>query len=91
MSGMEVVAIIGCVAAVVSAYKDGEMIVRKIKEKRRLKQVASPPQSLERSLEQGPPAVEQAKELGIERYGSKFAVGDSEYHKHHFKTGKDIG
>lgn len=30
----------------------------------------------------GTPAVEEAKDVGIERYGPQFAVGDSEYYPH---------
>ena len=73
MSGMEVVAVIGCVAAVVSAYRDAGEVVKKIKAKRAAKRVF---QSLESSLELGPIEVEQAKDNGIERYGSRFSDGD---------------
>ncbi|KAL9074221.1 MAG: hypothetical protein Q9161_002415 [Pseudevernia consocians] len=73
---MEVVAVLGCVAALISAYKDGGNIVKQIKEKRAANKVLAPTQSLESSLERGPVAVEQAKDNGIERYGPKFATGD---------------
>lgn len=73
---MEVVAVLGCVAAVVSAYKDGGKIVKQIKAKRAAKKALAPTKSLESSLERGPIAVEQAKDNGIERYGSLFATGD---------------
>ena len=86
MSGMEVIAVIGCVAAVVSAYKDGGKIVKKIKEGRQRRKAPSPPDFLEKSLERGPAAVEQAKEFGLERYGPKFAVGDSECTRHRFRS-----
>lgn len=76
MSGMEVVAVLGCVAAVVSAYKDGGKIVKQIKAKRAAKKALAPTQSLESSLERGPIALEQAKDNGIERYGPRFATGD---------------
>ena len=78
MSGMEVVAVLGCVAAVVSAYQDGGKIVKQIKAKRAAKKALAPTQSLESSLERGPIEVEQAKDSGIERYGSRFATGDRE-------------
>ena len=78
MSGMEVVAVISCVAAVVSAYKDAGKIVKQIKAKRAAKRALAPTQSLESSLERGPVAVEQAKDNGIERYGSRFSDGDRE-------------
>lgn len=78
MSGMEVVAVLGCVAAVVSAYRDGGNIVQQIKAKRKAKKALPPTTMLETSLQRGPPAVEEAKDMGIERHGRQFAVGDSE-------------
>ena len=75
---MEVVAVIGCVAAVVSAYKDAGKIVKQIKAKRAAKRALAPTESLESSLERGPVAVEEAKDGGIERYGSRFSDGDRE-------------
>ncbi|KAI9810878.1 MAG: hypothetical protein M1827_005737 [Pycnora praestabilis] len=76
MSGLEVVAVVACVAAVVSAYGDGGAILQRIKEKRRAKRAAPPTRYLEESLARGPRAVEEAKENGVERYGRAFAVGD---------------
>lgn len=73
MSGMEVVAVISCVAAVVSAYKDGGNIVKQIKAKRAAKRAPAPTESLETSLQRGPPAVEEAKDQGIEKYGPRYA------------------
>lgn len=73
MSGLEVVAVLGCVAAVVSAYKDGGNIVKQIKAKRAAKRAPAPTESLEISLQRGPPAVEEAKDHGIERYGPRYA------------------
>ncbi|KAL6717527.1 hypothetical protein ACLMJK_005442 [Lecanora helva] len=77
MSGMEVVAIIGCVAAVVSAYKDGERIVKRIKERRAAKKALAPTGALESSLAKGPLAVEKARDEGLEEYGRTYARGDS--------------
>ncbi|KAL8886215.1 MAG: hypothetical protein Q9192_006522 [Flavoplaca navasiana] len=70
---MEAIAIIGCIAAVVSAYRDGGVIVDKIKQKRLARQAPPPPRLLEVSLARGPRAVEEAKESGIERFGNKYA------------------
>ncbi|KAI4271487.1 MAG: hypothetical protein LQ337_005967 [Flavoplaca oasis] len=70
---MEAVAIIGCIAAVVSAYRDGGVIVDKIKQKRLARQAPPPPRLLEVSLARGPRAVEEAKESGVERFGDKYA------------------
>lgn len=44
------------------------------------KRAFAPTQSLESSLERGPVAVEQAKDNGIEGYGSRFPDGDREAH-----------
>ncbi|KAL8760648.1 MAG: hypothetical protein Q9184_003185 [Pyrenodesmia sp. 2 TL-2023] len=70
---MEAIAIIGCVAAVVSAYHNGEAIVQKIKQKRVATQAPPPPRLLEDSLARGPRAVEEAKETGVERFGTRYA------------------
>ncbi|KAL8840411.1 MAG: hypothetical protein Q9176_003909 [Flavoplaca citrina] len=70
---MEAIAVIGCIAAVVSAYRDGGVIVDKIKQKRLARQAPPPPRLLEVSLARGPRAVEEAKESGIERFGNKYA------------------
>ena len=69
---------VACVAGVVSAYKDGGNIVKQIKAKRAAKRAPAPTESLEISLQRGPPAVEEAKNLGIERYGPSYAYGDRE-------------
>ena len=74
---MEVVAIINCVAAVVSAFKDGAFIVQQIKEKRHARKALPPTTLLEESLRKGSQAVEEAKEDGIQKFGSEFAIGDS--------------
>jgi hypothetical protein len=84
MSGMEVVAVIACVAAVVSAYQDGGRIVKSIKEKRAAKKAGAPTESLETSLHRGPLAVGEARDSGIERYGPRFATGDREYDQSFF-------
>ena len=70
------VAVIGCVAAVVSAYKDGGRIVKSIKAKRTAKSAPAPTEPLELSLERGPLAVGEARDNGIDRYGPQFAKGD---------------
>ncbi|KAI4148467.1 MAG: hypothetical protein L6R39_002787 [Caloplaca ligustica] len=73
---MEAIAVIGCIAAVVSAYRDGGAIVSKIKQRRLAKQAPPPPRLLEDSLAQGSKEVEAAKETGIGRFGPKYAAGD---------------
>ena len=70
---MEAIAIIGCIAAVVSAYRDGGVSVDKIKQKRLARQAPPPPRLLEDSLARGPRAVEEAKVSGVERFRDKYA------------------
>lgn len=89
MSGFEVVAVIGCVAAVVSAYKDGGKIVKQIKAKRQAKKAPAPTEPLEASLERGPVAVGEARDSGIERYGPKFATGDRMFQSTPFSRALD--
>ncbi|KAL8971132.1 MAG: hypothetical protein Q9183_001201 [Haloplaca sp. 2 TL-2023] len=73
---MEAIAIIGCIAAVVSAYKDGGILVDKIKQRRLARQAPPPTRLLEESLARGPQAVEEAKADGIDRFGPRYAAGD---------------
>ena len=72
----EVVGIVACVAAVVSAYRDGAQIVQKIKEKRRRSRADPPSSYLEQSLDQGATAVEQTTRAGVDRFGTAFKEGD---------------
>ena len=74
MSGMDVVAIIGTVAAVVSAFEHGEALLKKIKENRAERKAVLPPPTLEQSLIRGPRAVSDAYESGVETYGKAFQV-----------------
>lgn len=77
MSGIgEIVGIIACVAAVISAYKDGAKVVQKIKDKRRVARAVPPTAYLEESLNRGASAVEDAKRAGTERFGEAFKYGD---------------
>ncbi|KAL9576594.1 MAG: hypothetical protein Q9212_006972 [Teloschistes hypoglaucus] len=73
---MEAIAIIGCIAAVVSAYRDGGAIVNKIKQRRLARQAPPPTRLLEESLARGPRTIEEVKETGIERFGSRYVAGD---------------
>ena len=68
--------IVACVAAVISAYKDGAQIVQKIKDKRRRSEADPPSKFLEISLSQGAAAVEQAHQAGVDRFGTAFREGD---------------
>lgn len=79
MSGLEVVAVLGAVAGVISAYKDASRIVKDFKDKRRAKKA----DELERSLLRGPLAVQEARNHGVERFGQAFADGDRTGVLHH--------
>ncbi|KAL9101323.1 MAG: hypothetical protein Q9163_003412 [Psora crenata] len=72
---MEAVAIIGCAAAVVTAFQQGDILVKKLQRIRR-KQGPVPPKKLEESLALGPPVVRQANQYGKARFGSAFENGD---------------
>ena len=76
MSGLEVLAVVAACAAVVSAFHDGDSIVRRIKEKRRLRRESLATASLEQSLAEGPSAVQKEEQNGIDRFGTAFAKGD---------------
>lgn len=65
-----------CVAAIVSAYRDGDGIIQSIKEKRAAKRASPPPASLERSIVIAPRDIEQERRRGIERFGPAFDRGD---------------
>ncbi|KAK4898192.1 hypothetical protein LTR27_004199 [Elasticomyces elasticus] len=72
----EVVGIVACVAAVVSAYRDGGAIIQKIKVKRAARRAAAPPRLLEDSIDQAPEEIEIEKQRGIRRFGKAFEDGD---------------
>jgi len=72
MSGLELVAVVGVVAAVVSAFEAASKIVANYKDKRR----ATKAEQLQVSLTRGPLAVEDAKDSGVEKFGQAFADGD---------------
>ena len=73
---MEALAVIACVAAVVSSFRDGGAILDRIKQRRRTRNAPPPTKLLEESLAKGALAVDEAKESGIERFGPRYAVGD---------------
>ncbi|KAA6412774.1 MAG: hypothetical protein FRX48_03766 [Lasallia pustulata] len=76
MSGLEAVAVISAVAAVVSAFNDGNKLVREIKIKRKAKKATLPPPYLEESLERGPRIIEAQWDNGFRDFGQQFANGD---------------
>lgn len=66
-----------CVAAVVSAYRDGGHIIEKIKVKRAQKRAAPPSRLLEESVDQAPEDIEREKQRGVARFGKAFEAGDT--------------
>ncbi|MCJ1470871.1 hypothetical protein MMC07_009518 [Pseudocyphellaria aurata] len=86
MSGLELLAVVACVAAVCSAYHDGAELVHQIKAKRKakkaLQQVPSSQNSstaeLEASLHRGEDVVRNQYDRDFRRFGDSFAHGDRE-------------
>ena len=78
MSGLELVAVVACVAAVVSAYQDGTELVKKYKAKRQARkaQQEETTQELELSLTRGERTVQDQYNRDFRRFGQSFAEGD---------------
>ncbi|KAL8715022.1 MAG: hypothetical protein Q9220_000979 [cf. Caloplaca sp. 1 TL-2023] len=84
MSGLELVAVVACIGAIVSAYHDGAALVAQIKAKRRARREALQngylqeltTQELESSLHRGEGIVQSQFERDARRFGEKFRVGD---------------
>lgn len=76
MSGLEALAIIAGVAAVVSAFNDGNKLIHQITDKRKARKAPLPPQNLEKSLELGPLNIEAQCDSGLRDFGKEFANGD---------------
>ena len=76
MSGLEVLAVISAVSALVSAFHDGSRIVKELRERREARRGPPPTKFLQESLDRGPPAIEEAKNVGLDRFGHRFGVGD---------------
>lgn len=88
MSGLELLAVVACVAAVCSAYHDGAELVHQIKAKRKAKralqqELSSEPSStteLELSLNRGEAVVRSQYDRDFRRFGDSFAHGDRKYY-----------
>lgn len=77
MSGIgEAVGIIACVAAVVSAFRDGSAILAKIKERRKKRGGLPPASFVENELKSAGDTIEDAAREGVDHYGKAFEVGD---------------
>ncbi|EHY53711.1 hypothetical protein HRR83_003926 [Exophiala dermatitidis] len=82
MSGVEIgIAVIGAVAALVTAYKDAGGIVAKIKERRNARGALPPSVALEESLDEGHQEIERITAKGIKRFGADFEQGDDIAHR----------
>ena len=84
MSGLELLAVVACVAAVCSAYRDGAELVSQIKAKRKARKALqqevlseySSTTELELSLKRGGGVVRSQYDRDFRRYGATFANGD---------------
>jgi hypothetical protein len=82
MSGIEIgIAVVGAVAALITAYKDAGGIVGNIKERRKARGALPPSIALERSLQEGQQEIEKIAAQGIQRFGSEFEQGDGKDYK----------
>ncbi|MCJ1382487.1 hypothetical protein MMC17_005600 [Xylographa soralifera] len=85
MTGLEIMAVVGAVAAVVSAYNDGSELVKKVRERRRTRRALenaalqdNSTQDLEDSLDTGQALVRMKYDNSYRRLGETFANGDQE-------------
>ena len=83
MSGIEVLAVVACVAAVCSAYHDGAEILQQIRAKRNARKAArldafteDATRELEVSLTRGEDVIQSQYERDYKRFGVAFANGD---------------
>ncbi|EXJ86804.1 hypothetical protein A1O3_03758 [Capronia epimyces CBS 606.96] len=82
MSGVEIgIAVIGAVAALITAYKDAGGIVRNIKERRKARGGLPPSVALQESLDEGYQEIEKITAKGVKRFGSGFEQGDDIAHR----------
>ncbi len=78
MSGVEIPAIIACVAALISAYHDGGRIVHALKKKREETNALPPTQYLEQSLALGPREIELQSNAILDQFGTSAQVEGAE-------------
>lgn len=89
MSGLELVAVVACVGAIISAYHDGAELVAQIKAKRKAKKALQngsiqeqTTQELESSLHRGESVVQSQFDRDARRFGEQFIVGDRQFEPH---------
>ena len=91
MSGLEIVAVVSCIAAIVSSYRDGNALVQQIKAKRKVRKALGAFQyendtllqdaqtvELERSLQRGEGVIQDQYDFQFRRFGPAFEKGDRE-------------
>jgi len=77
MSGLEIgLAVVGAIAALITAYKDAGSIVENIKEKRKARGALPPTIELEESINKGREEIESITNFGRQRLGPSFEQGD---------------
>ncbi len=83
MSGLEAIAVIGVVAALVTAFKDSSSIANAIKQRRKGKEGALPPTvELEEALAESEQEIQKAAAVGIQKFGPAFVEEDRECDYH---------
>ncbi|KAI4108425.1 MAG: hypothetical protein L6R37_001029 [Teloschistes peruensis] len=84
MSGLELVAVVACIGAIISAYHDGAELVSQIKAKRRARRALQngslqelTTKELEESLHRGGGVVQSQFDRDARRFGEQFTTGDT--------------
>ncbi len=79
MSGVEVIAIVSCVAGLIEALDAGVRVVKEIKKRRKAHRAdgALPPSDeLQRTIKDGRNNIQKLVEKGNKRFGPEFEAGD---------------
>ena len=76
MSGVEVIAIVGCVTGLIQALDAGSRIVKQIKQRRQAHGALPPSDLLIETIENGKQQIEQIVAKGTARFGNDFEAGD---------------
>ncbi|KAL8661949.1 MAG: hypothetical protein Q9202_005150 [Teloschistes flavicans] len=84
MSGLELVAVVACIGAIISAYHDGAELVSQIKARRRARRALQngslqelTTKELEESLHRGEGVVQSQFDRDARRFGEQFTTGDT--------------
>lgn len=82
MSGLEALAVIGAIAALITAYKDAGDILAKLKLRRARKQAELPSSILEDTLSHAETTLRDQQLYHQSRYGDEFYDGESSIHQY---------